>query len=165
MSSDKTTINYRLAKENDLPNLAKIYCSLYANSALEENWNQTSAHKLLKYFYDLFPDIFVVAENDGQAIGAIASLVKPWHDGNRLIETEIFVDQNFQKNGIGSKLFQEHFKLAMKEYDAKIIEAHTYEEADGHPLNWYRKQGYEIIHDWFVINGNIDKIYQYLAKI
>lgn len=161
MNSD-TNINYRLVNEQDLPTLAKIYCTLYTKSALHENWDQASAYKLLKFFYDHNSDIFVVAENNGQAIVAIASLVKPWHDGNRLIETEVFVAEKHQHKGIGSNLFEKHFGLAMKKYNTKIIEAHTYEEPDGYPLNWYRKQGYEVIQDWFVINGEIGKVYNYL---
>lgn len=92
------------------------------------------------------------------------SLVKPWHDGNGLIETEIFVSKNYQHNCIGSKLFQEHFTKAIEKYDVKVIGAHTYQEQDGYPLNWYKKQGYEIIDNWNVINGNIKQAYEYLNK-
>ena len=92
MNSNVKNIKYRPVKESDLAELAKIYCKLYTNSALHENWTQETAYALLKYFYNSTPDIFIVAEIDGRAIGTIASLVKPWHDGNRLIETEIFVD-------------------------------------------------------------------------
>lgn len=165
MGSKNNEVIYRLAKEQDLSNLAKIYCTLYINSALSEDWNQDTAQKLLQFFYDSNPDIFVVAEVDGQAIGAIASLVKPWHDGNRLIETEVFVDIPYQQRGIGSRLYLEHFMLAMKNYDARVIEAYTYEESDGYPLKWYRKQGWEVVGDWFVINGNIKKVSQYLARL
>lgn len=163
MNSDTDAVKYRLAKQSDLPTLAKIYCSLYVNSALKENWTLESAYGLLDYFYRLNQDIFVVAEYNALPIGAIASLVKPWHDGNRLIETEAFVDQGHQKQGIGSQLFREHFDLAVEKYNVKVIEAYTYKEADGYPLNWYRKQGYDIVHDWFVINGDINKIRKYFA--
>lgn len=162
MSSKNSKVSYRKAQKQDLAKLAQIYCSLYTNSALSENWNQESAYELLHYFYQHNPEIFVVAEIDKLVIGAIMSLVKPWHDGNRLIETEVFVDSQYQKNGIGSKLFLEHFRLAIQEHNAKVIEAYTYEEPDGHPLSWYRKQGYEVIRDWFVINGEIAKVCEYL---
>lgn len=157
-------VEYRLAKEQDLAALAEIYCRLYTNSALHENWTKETAYKLLKFFYHAHPDIFIVAENNDQAIGAIASMVKPWHDGNHLVETEIFVDTPYQCNGIGSKLYQKHFELAIEKYDAKVIEAYTYEESDGYPLNWYREQGYEIMQNWFVMNGGIAKVYKYLCS-
>lgn len=91
------------------------------------------------------------------------SLVKPWYDANRLIETEIFVANDYQKQGIATRMFHEHFKLAMEKYDAKIIEANTYKEENGYPLKWYTNQGYKII-DWYVINGNIKDVYTYFDK-
>lgn len=87
------------------------------------------------------------------------SLVKPWHDGNGLIETEIFVAIDYQKQGIASRLFLEYFKIAIEKYDAKIIEANTYQEEDGNPLNWYKQQGYKVIDEWYVINGNVKDTY------
>lgn len=157
-------IKLRLAKKDDLKPLAKIYKDLYCSSILNENWTEETAYKLLDFFYTIQSDIFIVAEENEKVVGAVTSLVKPWHDGNRLIETEIFVDRGYQHKGIGSKLFQEHFKIAMEKHNAKIIEAHTYQEEDGYPLNWYKKQGYEIIDDWYVINGNIKDAYNYFEK-
>lgn len=153
-------INIRLAKKEDLKLLAEIYKDLYCSSILNENWSVETAYKLLDFFYTLQSDIFIVAEEDDKVVGAVMSLVKPWEDGNRLIETEIFVAKDYQHKGIASKLFKEHFKKAMEKYDAKVIEAHTYQEEDGYPLNWYKKQGYEVI-DWYVINGDIKQAYEY----
>ena len=48
------------------------------------------------------------------------SIFKPWHDDNRLIETEIFVANDYQRKEIASRLFHEHFRLAMEKYDAKF---------------------------------------------
>lgn len=155
----------RLVKKEDLKPLAGIYRELYRSSALNEDWTEESACKMLSFYYTLQPDIFVVAESDrGGVIGAIASLVKPWHDGNRLIETEVFVAKDYQHEGVGSMLFHEHFRLAIERYDAKVIEAHTYQEEDGHPLSWYKKQGYEVVDDWYIINGNVKDVYRYFDE-
>lgn len=158
-------IKLRLVKKEDLQALATIYKDLYCSSILNENWSIETAYNMLNFFYLLQPDIFIVAVDNEKVIGAVASLVKPWHDGNRLIETEIFVAKDYQHKGIGCKLFHEHFKIAMEKYNAKIIEAHTYQEDDGYPLNWYKKQGYDVIEDWYVINGNIKDAYHYFDKI
>lgn len=157
-------INIRLAKKEDLKELARIYKNLYGESILNEDWSIEKSYGLLDFFYKLQSDLFVVAEVDKKVVGAVMSLVKPWHDGNRLIETEIFVADDYQRQGIASRLFHKHFKLAMEKYNAKIMEAHTYQEEDGYPLNWYKKQGYEVIDEWYVINGNIKKAYQYFDK-
>lgn len=52
----------------------------------------------------------------------------------------------------------------MEKYDAKIIEASTYQEENGYPLNWYKKQGYKVIDELYIINGDIKKAYEYLEK-
>jgi len=157
-------INTRLGRKEDLRLLAEIYKELYGDSILGEDWAIEKSKALLNFYLQLQQDLFLVAEVDGKVVGAVMSLVKPWHDGNRLIETEIFVANNYQKQGIASKLFHEHFKIAMEKYDAKFMEAHTYQEENGYPLNWYKKQGYEIIDEWYIINGNIKKAYEYFDK-
>lgn len=157
-------INIRLVKKEDLKELAKIYRDLYGKSILNEDWSIEKSYGLLDFFYKLQSDLFVVAEVDKKVIGAVMSLVKPWYDGNRLIETEIFVADEYQRSGIASRLFHKHFKLAMEKYDAKIIEAHTYKEENGYPLNWYKKQGYKVIDEWYVINGDIEEVYKYFDK-
>lgn len=156
--------NIRLARKEDLDELAKIYKDLYGESILNEDWSIEKSYGLLNFFYTLQADIFVVAEVDGKVVGAVMSIVKPWHDGNRLIETEIFVANDYQRQGIASRLFHEHFKLAMEKYDAKVMEAHTYQEENGYPLNWYKKQGYKVIDEWYVINGDIKEAYEYFDK-
>lgn len=118
--------NIRLVKKEDLKVLAKIYKDLYGKSILKEDWSIEKAYDLLDFFYKLQSDIFVVAEVGGKVVGAVMSIVKPWHDGNRLIETEIFVANDYQRKGIASMLFQKHFELAMEKYDAKVMEADTY---------------------------------------
>ena len=152
----------RVAKETDLYSLAAIYSDLYNGSVLKEEWSVEKAYKLLHFYYSLQPDIFIIAEEDSNIVGGVASLIKPWFNGNRLIETEIFVGKNWQNQGIASRLFIEHFKRAMDLYDVKIIEVHSYQEENGFPLNWYRKQGYTIVDDLYIINGNIQQVYYYL---
>ena len=157
-------LKIRTAVTEDLPILSDIYNELYGNSILNENWSHEKSEALFKFFYKIQSDLFLVADVDGKAVGAVMSLVKPWHDGNRLIETEIFVATDYQKQGIASRLFREHFKIAIEKYDAQVIEAHTYQEEDGNPLKWYKKQGYKVIDSWYVINGNVKEAYEYFKN-
>ena len=75
----------RLVKLEDIISLAPIYKDLYDDADIGEFWSIESALKLLKYWYDKQQDLFFVAEEDGKAVGAIMSGVKPWFDGNRLV--------------------------------------------------------------------------------
>ena len=75
-------ITFRLVKKEDLNVLSKIYKDLYFNSVLNENWTEETAYQLLNFFYTLQSDLFIVAEENDKVVGAVMSLIKPWHDGN-----------------------------------------------------------------------------------
>ena len=147
-----------LRSENDLDSLAEIYVDLYSNSVLKEKWTQATAKSLLMYFYKQYPDLFLVAYYEQNPVGAIMSLIKPWCDGTHLEDTEVFVDRKYQKNGIASELYKEHFNLAIRKYDAKFMEAHTYFDDNRYPLKWYEKLGFEIIDDWKIISGELNTV-------
>lgn len=147
-----------LINESDLDVLANIYVELYNNSVLQENWTQETAKNLLMYFYKQYPDLFLVAYHENKPVAAIMSLVKPWCDGTHLEDTEVFVSVKYQKNGIASKLYKEHFKLAIEKYNAKVMEAHTYFDENMYPLKWYQKLGFETIDDWKIISGELETV-------
>lgn len=147
-----------LRDEKDLEILATEYSNLYNNSVLQENWTPELAKKLFEYFYNLNPRLFCVAYCEERPIGAIMSVVKPWWDGMHLEDTEVFVAKDYQKKRIGTDLYKHHYKIAVEEFGATIMEAHTYADENGYPLNWYKKLGFKVIEDWKVINGNIKDI-------
>ena len=96
----------RNVKIEDLNALASIYKELYDDADIGEYWTIENAKKLLEYWYDKQGDLFFVAEEDGKAVGAVMSGVKPWFDGNRLVDTEIFVSKQYQKRHIGKELYK-----------------------------------------------------------
>jgi ribosomal protein S18 acetylase RimI-like enzyme len=54
--------------------------------------------------YEKQRNLFFVAEENEKVVGAIMSGVKPWFDGNRLIDTELFVDKNYQNRHLAREL-------------------------------------------------------------
>ncbi len=153
-----------LRDKKDLEILATEYAKLYNNSVLQEKWTPELAKKLFEYFYDLNPKLFCVAYCEERPVGAIMSVIKPWWDGMHLEDTEIFVAKDYQKQGIGTDLYKYHYKIATEEFGATVMEAHTYADENGYPLNWYRKLGFEVVDDWKVINGNIKEILERMNK-
>ena len=159
----------RLAKKQDIEDLAIIYKNLYDNVDIGEYWTVGTATDLLNYRFDKQQDLFFVAEEDGKAVGAIVSGVKPWFDWLRLIDTELFVSKDYQKKHIGRDLILEHLKNAKVKYNVKTIEFHTYGDEAQFPQNWYnriwlRKNNELIIMDWNVetilnsFDFNVDNI-------
>ncbi len=131
----------RIAKKEDLVELAKIYGELYNEIDLGERWSTESAKRYLEYWLEKQNDLFFVAEEDGNAVGGIVSIVKPWFDGNRLFDTELFVSPKYQHKHLGSLLLKRHLSEAIKRYNCTVIEFHTYGSEQGFPQNWYYRIG------------------------
>ena len=97
-----------------------------------------------------------------KVVGAIMSGVKPWFDGNRLIDTELFVDKNYQNRHLARELYKKHLLEAQRIYNTKVIEFHTYGDENQFPQNWYRKIGFQKDKELIIMNGNIKKVLEHL---
>lgn len=150
-------INLRLAKVDDLKPLAEIYVIAYNILEIGENWDKESAFELIKFLFEDQPDLFFVAEDDGKIIGAIVATVRPWWDGNHLIEGELFVRPDYQGKRIGVKLVRKLFTDAKEKYQVVAWDTYTH-VVHKNPLAWYKKLGFEEIKNWKMITGNIDKV-------
>lgn len=148
----------RQVKIEDIEELAIIYKELYDNVDIGEFWTIKSATQMLKYWYDKQRDLFFVAEEKDKAVGAIMSGVKPWFDGNRLIDTEIFVAKEYQHKGIARELYRKQLKEAIQLYDCQIIEFHTYGDEREIPQSWYKRIGFERDKELVIMNANIEKV-------
>lgn len=148
----------RNVKLEDIHALAPIYKELYDDADIGEFWTIENAEKLLKYFYDKQKDLFFVAEEDGKAIGAVMSNLKPWFDGNRLNDTEIFVAKEYQHKHIAKDLYKCHLEKARNIYDCKVIEFHTYGNENEFPQNWYKRIGFKKDEELIIMSANISDI-------
>ena len=147
-----------LKKSEDMAVIAGCYADYYANSVLDEKWTKEKAIELFQYFYNQNKDLFFVAYDDEKPVGVIMSVLKPWWDGNHLEDGEVFVLPSYQRKGIAKSLFKALFKYAIEKYNATTLEAHTYEDENGFPYNWYKRLGFETIDNWKIISGNIKSI-------
>lgn len=133
----------RNVRLEDIKELAPIYKDLYDDADIGEFWTIENAEKLLKYFYDRQKDLFFVAEEEGKAVGAIMSNLKPWFDGNRLNDTEVFVSKEYQHKHLAKELYRIHLIEAKEKYNCNVIEFHTYGDEEEFPQNWYRRIGFK----------------------
>jgi len=106
----------RKAKKEDIKFLVEIYRRAYSRPKESENWSGDKARELLNFYFDQKTFIGFVAMMDKKVVGAFFSFIKPWHDGFRLGEGELFVDPKYQNNKIGSKLL---FKMLKKAREMK----------------------------------------------
>jgi GNAT superfamily N-acetyltransferase len=148
-------------KKSDLPQLAKVYTAAYQNFAIGEQWTAKTAIKLMAYWFAKQPDLAFVAEVNKKTVGGFISAIKPWWDGNHLSDGEIFVDPNYQKQGVATKLSIALYEKALKKYRALIFDAFTFKKTK-FPLEWYLSQGFVENKDWILISAATKKI---LAKL
>lgn len=148
----------RLVKKEDLNALAIIYKDLYDNADIGENWSVEKAYDLLLYWYDKQKDLFFVAEEDNNPVGAVVSGVKSWFDGLRLIDTEIFVSKEYQNRHIAKNLMLEHLKQAKIKYNVNVIEFHTYGDEDEFPQNWYNRIGFKKDEELIIMSASVENV-------
>lgn len=155
----------RLVKKTDLADLAIIYKELYDNVDIGENWSVQKAHELLLYWYDKQKDLFFISEEDGKPVGAIMSGIKPWFDGNRLIDGEIFVSSKYQSKHIAKDLFISHLEKAKELYDVRTMEFHTYGNEEDFPQCWYNRIGFKKDNELIIMNGNVNGVLDNLEGV
>ncbi|MEX0616271.1 MAG: GNAT family N-acetyltransferase [Candidatus Woykebacteria bacterium] len=153
--------NFRLAKEEDLKTLAQVYIEAYNSIDIGETWDVSSALELMKYMFEDQSDLFFVLEVDGKAVGAIVASVRPWWDGNHLIEGELFIHPSYQHLGLGKKLIKQLFTEAQEKYGVVTWDTYTHRVHE-HPLKWYQKLGFEEIENWVMITGDVKKVLENL---
>jgi GNAT superfamily N-acetyltransferase len=152
------TIKIRRISKDDMDELAEIYDQTYSPSVFDvgERWTKESAHKMLNYWLKRNSDLAFLAEDNGKIVGGFFLDVKPWWDGNHLVDGEIFVHPDYQKKGIGTKLLKFMFEYALKRYNA--VRWDTYTIKGKYPLEWYKSLGFGEIEEWAMISGNVKDV-------
>lgn len=156
-------VKIRNMREADIEVLSRIYAKVYEDFDVGEKWTVESSRELLSYWYKRQPDLCLVAEIEGKMIGAFVAGIKPWHDGNHLVDGEIFIATEYQKQGIGTVLSIAMYEKALKNYNAVCFDAITFKDKE-FPLSWYLSQGFEEIKNWTIISGNLKKVLNRLRK-
>jgi len=154
----------RLAKKSDLKELARIFKKVYDHFDVGERWTNNAAYKYLEYIFKAQPDLAFLGEVDGKIAGGFFASIKPWWDGNHLVNGELFVDPNYQKHGLGLKLSIKLYEKAIKKYNAVIAESTTFKNKK-FPLVWHKKRGFKINDDWVLIWGNTNDMLQRMKKL
>ena len=150
-------ITIRIAREEDLENLAEIYVKTYKAFDAGEKWARESAYKLLSYWHSAHPDLAFLAEFNNSIVGGLFIGLKPWWDGNRLVDGELFVDPKYQKRGIGRELIKHMLTESIKKYEVVSWDFTTFRNHE-FPLAWYKKIGLKEAKEWTTLSGNPQEI-------
>ena len=156
-------IKIRLMEKQDIQQLSEIYTLVYQKFDIGEKWTVESSKELLDYWFNRQPDLAFVAEFNDKIVGAFVAGIKPWWDGNHLVDGEVFVHPDYQKKGIGTELSKALYKKAIEKYNVVSFDTYTFKKTK-FPLNWYKSQGFIENPDWVMIEGDLKSILPDLDK-
>lgn len=154
-------LSIRQMKVEDLEDLSRVYVDAFKDPELGENWEPKSAYALLEDWFKRQPDLSFVAEYNNKLVGAFVVGVRPWWDGYHLVDGELFIASEYQKQGIGSRLIKEVLEEANKKYSPLTWETYTFRNQE-FPLNWYKSIGFKEIEEWVMIKADISQILEKL---
>src|SRR5437868_7079438 len=140
---------------NDMDKLAAIYVRALENS--DERWTDTTAHALLSNWFARQPDLAFAASCGITLVGALFLGVRPWWDGNHVVDGELFVDPKYQRQGIAQELIRTGLRTAQQKYAPVLWETYTFRN-QGFPLTWYKRLGFEEIEEWVMIRADVAKV-------
>ncbi len=150
-------LKIRCMTERDLDRLAEVYTEVYNVFDVGEEWTKKSSRDLLDYWLKRQPDLCFLAEYDREAVGAFVAGIKPWWDGNHLVDGEIFVHPNHQGKGIGRVLSRHMYETAIEGYDAVTCDLDTF-RGTGFPLSWYKSLGFEEVDELVIISADLERV-------
>jgi len=130
----------RLVKKEEISAVASIYTEAFDKAGITEKWTQGKAEEFMNWWFEHQPDLFFVAIHKEQLIGGIVAGIKPWWIGKNLVDGELFVHPDFQKQGIGKELLRALLEEAIRKYEIIEFESLT-DKSHEFPLSWYRKLG------------------------
>lgn len=148
-------MDIRLAKKDDLELVATIYAEAY-NAVTDENWTVEAALRFVEFSYNKQPDLFFVAEDNNNIIGAAFAEINPWAHGMSLSNIELFVKPNFQKRGAGKFLIRMIISQALDNYQISEVNFMA-DSSRGFPFNWYKKIGMKD-SSWIFMSGKPDEL-------
>ncbi len=149
-------VKIRLLEGGDIKQTAKVFADAYNKSEGKEDWNIEDAVKCVEYLKKKQPDLFFVAINNHKVVGGMFSEIKPYIDGNWLVDSELFVDPDLYNKGIGKKLFEKLLTNAIKKHKIVRMQGIVDTKKD-FPLTWYGKIGLKRT-GWVDVAGNPKEI-------
>lgn len=90
-------------------------------------------------------------------VGGFVVAIKPWWDGNHLIDGELFVDPDYQRREIAKELFRKVLQAAKAEYAPVFWETWTFRNQE-FPLTWYKRIGFDEIEEWIMLRAPVERV-------
>jgi GNAT superfamily N-acetyltransferase len=141
----------------DIESIANLYIEVYAIANPVEKWSTESARGFIEYFFTLSPDLFFIGKDNDVVIAGAWGAIKPWWNGNKLYDIELFIKPDYQGRGYSRLLFKRLFETAIAKYKAISAEAITFNDRI-FPICYYERIGFDKSKQLTLIEGNVADI-------
>ena len=143
MNDDSQTdqIGIRLATQGDLDELAAIYAECMTGAPGGELWSHDRAKRFLSMWLVRQPMLFFVAELDGKIVGGNVGDIKPYFDGPRFTDGEMFVSPTVRHRGVARALLERRVEDASRLYGVVAMETLANGNSDA-VLEWFSRLGF-----------------------
>lgn len=142
MQASPSAVTIRHATADDLEALSELYSRCMAGAPGDEQWSLPRARAFLAMWLQRQPDLFFVAEVDGRIVGGNVGDIKPYFDGPRFTDGEMFVEPAVRHLGVARALLQRRVTEACRLYGIVAMET----LANGHSptvLDWFTRLGFQ----------------------
>lgn len=129
-------------KINDINKCTKLFRKVFEAEPWHDDWKTDDKAK--RYLKDIFKTPGYRGykiEQDGQMIGAVLGQIIKWWQGDEFYIREFFIDQNFQQQGLGKRLY----KYMKEQLDNEAVEfIILLTDHDKPAYEFYKKLGLKI---------------------
>lgn len=130
----------RKIENDDLENCASLFARTFSNKPWNEPWDNSSAYKRLKHFFDSEGFVGVLVE-DNNLLGFALGNVEPFCGGDIFYLREMCTEVESQSRGIGSKVLS-FLEKSLISADVKRIYLMTEHEIPA--SRFYKNKGFKV---------------------
>ena len=167
MATNKLHLVHWIQNE-DIASISDAYARYYRESVIHEPWTPEKVADLLRYSCTKQPDLFFAAyDEEGKPEGFVLSFVRPFSDGNHLVDTEVFVDPRLslaRRSFAAKELTVKLLETAVRDVHVMAIDGFAYEDENGFPLNMYQKMHMVEDRDLKMFTANISEFLTRIEK-
>lgn len=131
-------MEYRIVTPQDIPDLAQVLSRSYAVIPWQERWTEEKSLRRVQAILANYEAVGLCALKEGRIVGGVMGFVDPYAEEDFFFVSELFVDPDYRKNGIGRGLL-DSLESVLREKGISVMQLISIEDNQA----FYMKAGLE----------------------